>query len=143
MKITKNILFLSENGVTIEESSDERMTKMTKEVAVTIILETSDNRRLFLMKEENDTLDFVKTTIQKDQTGLASVLEHFKQTTSLPVKELRLTELINMKSNGKAIPFFVFELKGDFSNENHYVWSEEKEFTCHLEEVNLDGLPFF
>lgn len=117
---------------------------LNKQIAATVILTDPQGEKRFLMRDAADPLHFMITDIKEELTGLASVLECFKQELGLPVGALHLVELTNVQVALQQLPFFVFSLDSEVPlADEHYRWAYSKEFRTALAEVTITGSPLF
>ncbi|WP_207696261.1 hypothetical protein [Enterococcus sp. DIV0212c] len=117
-----------------------------KKVAGTIMLNLNDGSKKFLVHPVGDSMEFVKTKVSKDMTGLASMLQVFKEEIQLDVTSISLVELTNAHTDAENMPLFVFEMSEDHmvpAIDDKYVWEKPSELKNLLASYEIEGVPMF
>lgn len=116
-----------------------------KKVAGVIIMHLENGTKKFLVSAVESTIDFIATNITDNRTGLASILEYFKNEVHIELTSIRLVELTNMHTAQENIPLFVFEM------EEHpkptinagYKWEQPFQIKELLHTYEIEGVPMF
>lgn len=117
-----------------------------KKVAGTIMLNLKDGSKKFLVHPVTDSMEFVTTKVSDDMTGLASMLQLFKEEIQLDVTSISLVELTNAHSDAENMPLFVFEMDEDHvssSVNQSYVWEQPSKLKSLLASYDIEGVPMF
>lgn len=117
-----------------------------KKVAGTIMLNLNDGSKKFLVQPVGESMAFVTTKVSEDMTGLASMLQVFKEEVQLDVTSINLVELTNAHTDAENMPLFVFEMNEDLvvpTIDNRYVWEKPSELKNLLASYDIQGVPMF
>lgn len=117
-----------------------------KKVAGTIMLNLNDGSKKFLVHPDGESMAFVTTKVSEDMTGLASMLQFFKEEIQLDVTSINLVELTNAHTDAENMPLFVFEMNEDHmnsTNNDSYVWEKPSELKNLLASYDIQGVPMF
>ncbi|MGX7245815.1 hypothetical protein ACWOC1_13310 [Enterococcus quebecensis] len=117
-----------------------------KKVAGTIMLNLNDGSKKFLVHPVGNSMEFVTVKVSEDMTGLASMLQLFKEEIQLDITSISLVELTNAHTDAENMPLFVFEMNEDQTvskiNDN-YVWEKPTELKNLLASYEIEGVPMF
>lgn len=117
-----------------------------KKIAGTIILNLNDGSKKFLVHPVEGSMEFVTTKVSENMTGLASMLQLFKEEIQLDVTSISLVELTNAHSGAENMPLFVFEMSEDpivSAIGGQYVWEKPSELKNLLASYAIEGVPMF
>lgn len=117
-----------------------------KRVAGTVMLNLQNGTKKFLMHMVGEQVELATTTFSNDRTGLATILQLFKETAHLDVTTIKLVELTNGHIGEANIPLFVFETNEDgFNSElpREYSWEDGERFSEIIQDYDIEGVPFF
>lgn len=117
-----------------------------KRVAGTIMLHLQDGSKKFLMYSNKNQVDFAITNFGNEVTGLASILQFFKETVHIDVNDIQLVELTNTHFANENIPLFVFEVDEEKYQANlaeHFIWEKPDKLRAALGDITIEGVPFF
>ncbi|MDA9471935.1 hypothetical protein C240_2124 [Enterococcus sp. 5H] len=117
-----------------------------KKVAGTIMLNLNDGSKKFLVHPVADSMEFVTTKVSENMTGLASMLQVFKEEIQLDVASINLVELTNAHTDAENMPLFVFEMNEEnivSTINNAYVWEKPSELKNLLASYDIEGVPMF
>jgi hypothetical protein len=116
-----------------------------KKVAGTIMLNLNDGSKKFLVHPVNGLMGFVTAKVSEDMTGLASILQIFKEEIQLDVTSISLVELTNAHSAAENMPLFVFEMSEQdmVAINDEYVWEKPSELKNLLASYEIEGVPMF
>ncbi|MGX7150949.1 hypothetical protein [Enterococcus ureasiticus] len=117
-----------------------------KKVAGTIMLNLNDGSKKFLVHPVGESMAFVTAKVSEDMTGLASMLQVFKEEIQLDVTSINLVELTNAHTDAENMPLFVFEMNEDHvvpSIDDRYVWEKPSELKTLLASYDIEGVPMF
>ncbi|MEI5993327.1 hypothetical protein [Candidatus Enterococcus mansonii] len=117
-----------------------------KKVAGTIMLNLNDGSKKFLVRPMGDSMGFVTTKVSEEMTGLASMLQLFKEEVQLDVTSISLVELTNAHTVAENMPLFVFEMNEEDvvpTINNEYVWEKPSELKNLLASYEIEGVPMF
>ncbi|MBM7689367.1 hypothetical protein BCR24_11415 [Enterococcus ureilyticus] len=117
-----------------------------KKVAGTIMLNLNDGSKKFLVHPDGESMAFVTTKVSEDMTGLASMLQFFKEEIQLDVTSINLVELTNAHTDAENMPLFVFEMNEEHmnsTNNDSYVWEKPSELKNLLASYDIQGVPMF
>jgi len=117
-----------------------------KKVAGTVILHLEDGSKRFLVRTFDDSVALAFTNFSEEQTGLANILQLLKEDVDLDIENIRLVERTNGQIHEANVPLFVFE-----SQENQqwaelpeqYYWAEAQTFREIIQDMEIEGMPFF
>ena len=93
-----------------------------------------------------EAIEFAMAKVSDEMTGLASMLQWFKEEVQLDVTSISLVELTNAHINKENVPLFVFEmdeqaLKNEM-DKDLYMGS-----TCRIKTIwskyHIEGVPMF
>ncbi|CAM3282274.1 hypothetical protein [Vagococcus fessus] len=117
-------------------------------VAGTVILNTEDGNKKFLVKKESQTFDFVTTEMNGEITSLATILQELKLNALLDVNLIDLVELTNITIDDKKMPLFVFEMSEKYEShaetiQDDFSWESPKVMRDVLARFNISGVPLF
>ena len=99
-----------------------------KKVAGTIILNLNDGSKKFLMHPIGEAIEFAMAKVSDEMTGLASMLQWFKEEVQLDVTSISLVELTNAHINKENVPLFVFEMDEQALKNEMDKWQFQIEF---------------
>ncbi|MFK4567546.1 hypothetical protein [Enterococcus sp. UD-01] len=116
-----------------------------KKVAGTIMLNLNDGSKKFLVHPVGGLMGFVTAKVSEDMTGLASILQIFKEEIQLDVTSISLVELTNAHSAAENMPLFVFEMSEQdmVAINEDYVWEKPSELKNLLASYEIEGVPMF
>lgn len=117
-----------------------------KKVAGTVMLHLENGSKKFLLHTQGETAELASTVFTEDKTGLANILQFFKEKIHLDVTTINLVELTNGYIDQESIPLFVFEtqeLGQDIQLPDDYHWEEPQVFRKIIEDYDIEGVPFF
>lgn len=117
-----------------------------KKVAGTIMLNLKDGTKKFLVHPVGNSLEFATTKVLNEMTGLASMLQLFKEEIQLDVTSISLVELTNAHTDTEDIPLFVFEMGEDQIEPiivGDYRWEKPSELKNILSAYDIEGVPMF
>lgn len=117
-----------------------------KKVAGTIILNLNDGSKKFLVHPVAESMEFATAKVSEDKTGLASMLQLFKEEVQLDVASISLVELTNAHTDVENMPLFVFETNEEnmvSSINTAYVWEQPSELKNLLASYDIQGVPMF
>ncbi len=86
------------------------------------------------------------TDFSDEQTGLANILHLLKEEVTLDIKNIRLVELTNGQAQDANVPLFVFETQENQQQAelpNQYYWAEAQTFREIIQDMDIEGMPFF
>ena len=92
------------------------------------------------------TKELASTDFSEDKTGLANILQLFKDSIHLDVTAINLVELTNGSIDAENIPLFVFETQESGQDKqlpDGYAWEEPNVFRQIIEDYKIEGMPFF
>ena len=117
-----------------------------KKVAGTIKLNLNDGSKKFLMHPIGEAIEFAMAKVSDEMTGLASMLQWFKEEVQLDVTSISLVELTNAHINKENVPLFVFEmdeqaLKNEMDKD--YTWVAPAELKTIWSKYHIEGVPMF
>ncbi|MDN6639985.1 MAG: hypothetical protein L0L10_04310 [Tetragenococcus sp.] len=119
-----------------------------KKVAGTVILHLEDGSKKFLVRtlDDGQALVFTDFSDEQTQTGLANILQLLKEDARLDIENIRLVELTNGQVYDTNVPLFVFETQetqqwSELPNE--YYWAEAQTFREIIQDMDIEGMPFF
>lgn len=116
-------------------------------VAGIVILNQKDGRKKFLVRKSNDQTDVVKTTIDKQFTSLACILNKLNRSAHLDTTNMELVELTNIDVSDEKMPLFVFSLEEEDGTveplEEGLIWEEPSELRGMLQNFQISGVPIF
>ena len=115
-------------------------------VAGTVILNQRDGHKKFLVQKNQETVEFIQTTIDSNYTSLACILDKLTMTVGLDSELMDLVELTNINIGDEKLPLFVFSLDEDVMNSNvlssDFLWEEPSTLRMVLQHFNVSGVPF-
>ncbi|GBD58188.1 putative uncharacterized protein [Tetragenococcus halophilus subsp. halophilus] len=117
-----------------------------KKVAGTVILHLEDGSKKFLIRTTEDRFTLAFTDFSDEQTGLANILHLLKEEVTLDIKNIRLVELTNGQAQDANVPLFVFETQENQQQRelpNQYYWAEAQTFREIIQDMDIEGMPFF
>lgn len=117
-----------------------------KKVAGTVILHLEDGSKRFLVRTIDDSVALAFTNFSEEQTGLANILQLLKEDVDLDIENIRLVELTNGQVHEANVPLFVFEAQESQQWEelpNQYYWAEAQTFREVIQDMEIEGMPFF
>lgn len=117
-----------------------------KKVAGTVILNLEDGTKKFLIRKADDSFALAFTEFSNEQTGLANILQLLKEEVNLDIKNIHLVELTNGQANNTNVPLFVFEAQENtqqFELPNKYYWAKAQTFREIIQDMEIEGMPFF
>ena len=117
-----------------------------KKVAGTIMLNQKDGSKKFLVHPNGQSKEFITTEVSSDMTGLASILQFFKEEIQLDVTSINLVELTNAHTDQENLPLFVFEMSEDQqlpTINKKFVWEKPSELKKLLTSYEIEGVPMF
>jgi hypothetical protein len=117
-----------------------------KRVAGTIILNLENGSKKFLIRPLGDNIEFVMTKVAEDMTGLASMLQLFKEEIQLDVTSINLVELTNAHIDKENLPLFVFEMEEKHLPKeitSDFTWAEPASLKTLWATYEIEGVPMF
>lgn len=119
-----------------------------KKVAGTVILHLEDGSKKFLVRtlDDGQALAFTDFSDEQTQTGLANILQLLKEDARLDIENIRLVELTNGQVYDTNVPLFVFETQETQQRSelpNEYYWAEAQTFREIIQDMDIEGMPFF
>lgn len=117
-----------------------------KKVAGTIMLNQKDGAKRFLVHPVGQWKEFITTEVSSDMTGLASILQFFKEEIQLDVTSINLVELTNAHTGQENLPLFVFEMSEEEeipTIDKNFVWEKPSELKKLLASYAIEGVPMF
>lgn len=117
-----------------------------KKVAGTVILHLEDGTKQFLIRQKDDTPVLAFTEFSNEQTGLANILQLLKKEVNLDIENIHLVELTNGQVNNTNVPLFVFETqenKQQTELPKEYYWAKAQTFREIIQDMEIEGMPFF
>jgi len=118
----------------------------SKKVAGTVMMHLANGSKRFLMQIHEGTAELASTDFSEDKTGLATILQLFKDRIHLDVTAIELVELTNGHIDTQNIPLFVFETQEAGQTQQlpeGYAWEEPNIFRKIIEDYKIEGVPFF
>ncbi|WP_314066838.1 hypothetical protein [uncultured Vagococcus sp.] len=115
-------------------------------VAGTVMLNSANGDKRFLVKRNEENFDFVTTTMNEDFTSLACILKELKSEVMMDVNSIDLVELTNVSVNNRKMPLFVFEMeeqKNDSVLGDSYAWETPNTLRSVLNKFQISGVPIF
>lgn len=115
-------------------------------VAGTVMLNSANGDKKFLVRKINENFDFVMTPIDGDHTSLACILQELKSEVRVDVNSIDLVELTNVQMDSKKMPFFVFEMEETVAISElaeSYAWETPKTLRTVLNNFKISGVPIF
>ncbi len=116
-------------------------------VAGTVMLNSTDGVKKFLVEKIRPGYKFVTAEISNERTGLACILEALKNDAKIDVSKIGLVELANAHVMDGSIPLFVFEMDeesvGEELQEDLFVWETPATLREVLENYEINGVPSF
>lgn len=119
-------------------------------IAYTIMVQRTDGKWIFLVKDEGANFIFPGTSIEERHTGLAAVIQEMKGTLNLNFDKVELAELTNAVTKDYRIPLFVFkyncgaEVPADLLiPETNVKWQVSDDFKKTIQEYEITGVPLF
>ena len=91
-------------------------------------------------------MEFSSSSLSKEQTGLACVLNTLKEQVNLDITTIHLVELTSGYENDNKIPLFVFEMQENdaFTQlPNDFYWEDPQAFFEVIQKFKIEGMPFF
>ena len=115
-------------------------------VAGTVMLNSANGDKKFLVHKDDDKFNFVMTPIDGDRTSLACILTALKSEVEVDVNSIELVELTNVQMDSKKMPFYVFEIEevaatGELTES--YVWETPSTLRSVLNKFQISGVPIF
>lgn len=117
-----------------------------KRVAGTIILNLDDGSKKFLVRPLGENVEFAATKVSEEMTGLASMLQFFKEEIQLDVTSISLVELTNAHIDEENIPLFVFEMDEEYLKvemNSDYTWAAPAKLKALWTTYEIEGVPMF
>ncbi|MGC6770493.1 hypothetical protein ACYSNR_18530 [Enterococcus sp. LJL128] len=117
-----------------------------KRVAGTIMLNLHDGTKKFLIHPTKDEAEFITAEVSEEMTGLASILQLFKDSIQLDVTSISLVELTNAHNEKEDLPLFVFEMEEGESaklGSDTYMWESPAKLKDLLSAYDMAGVPMF
>ncbi|GAA3024942.1 hypothetical protein GCM10019998_21810 [Tetragenococcus solitarius] len=117
-----------------------------KKVAGTVILHLEDGTKQFLIRQKDDTPVLAFTEFSNEQTGLANILQLLKKEVNLDIENIHLVELTNGQVNNTNVPLFVFETQESKQHTElpkEYYWAKAQTFRGIIQDMEIEGMPFF
>ena len=118
----------------------------SKKVAGTVMMHLANGSKRFLMQMNEGNAELASTDFSEDKTGLATILQLFKEQIHLDVTAIELVELTNGNIGMQNVPLFVFETKEAVQTQQlptGYAWEEPNIFRKIIEDYDIEGVPFF
>jgi hypothetical protein len=118
----------------------------SKKVAGTVMMHLANGSKKFLMQTHKGTAELASTDFSEDKTGLANILQLFKDSIHLDVTAIDIVELTNGSIDAENIPLFVFETQESGQDKqlpDGYAWEEPNVFRQIIEDYKIEGMPFF
>ncbi|MBE9390109.1 hypothetical protein [Vagococcus salmoninarum] len=115
-------------------------------VAGTVILNSANGDKKFLVRKSENKFDFVTTPMNQDLTNLACILQELKSEVMMDVNSIDLVELTNVIVENKKMPLFVFEMEDRGEKlvlEEEYVWETPTTLRAVLNKFQVSGVPIF
>ncbi|XUB35536.1 hypothetical protein IGI41_000521 [Enterococcus sp. DIV0876] len=106
----------------------------------------ANGSKRFLMHMNEGNAELASTDFSEDKTGLATILQLFKERIQLDVTAIELVELTNGNIDTQNIPLFVFETQEAEQTQQlpaGYAWEEPNTFRKIIEDYDIEGVPFF
>nr|WP_231849656.1 hypothetical protein [Melissococcus plutonius] len=117
-----------------------------KKVSGTVMLNLNDGSKRFLIHKMDQKTSFATTNVADNMTGLASILQLFKEKIQLDISSINLVELTNAHTEEENIPLFVFEIDENQSInqlKNNYYWENPSKLINLLTSYDIKGVPLF
>lgn len=117
-----------------------------KRVAGTIMLNQKDGAKRFLVHPVGQSKEFITTEVSDDMTGLASILQFFKEEIQLDISSINLVELTNAHTDQENLPLFVFEMNEEKEIPvigKNFIWEKPSELKKLLTSYAIEGVPMF
>lgn len=118
-----------------------------KRVAGTIMLNLENGSKKFLMRPLGENIEFATAKVSDSMTGLASMLQLFKEEIQLDVTNINLVELTNAHINKENLPLFVFEMEEKYMpkhfTNSDYTWAEPSKLKALWSSYEIEGVPMF
>lgn len=115
-------------------------------VAGTVILNQQDGHKKFLVQKDQETVNFIQTTIDTNYTSLACILDKLTQSVGLDSDAMDLVELTNINIEDEKLPLFVFSLDEEnietSALNSEFLWEEPSTLRMVLQHFNVSGVPF-
>lgn len=119
-------------------------------IAYTIMVQRTDGKWIFLVKQENINFIFPGTTIEERHTGLATVIQEMKKKLDLNFDKVELAELTNAVIEDERIPLFVFKYNCGTEDpvdlllpETNLKWQVSDDFKKTIQKYEISGVPLF
>ena len=100
----------------------------------------------FLMHPIGEAIEFAMAKVSDEMTGLASMLQWFKEEVQLDVTSISLVELTNAHINKENVPLFVFEMDEQALKMKWiktYTWVAPAELKTIWSKYHIEGVPMF
>lgn len=115
-------------------------------VAGTVILNQEDGHKKFLVRKENDQVEFVMTKVDNEYTSLACILNEFRDEVHLDTGNMELVELTSVYFGELKMPLFVFSLDEEKESldveDSIFSWEDPKTLREILENFEISGVPY-
>ncbi len=115
-------------------------------VAGTVILNQENGHKKFLVKNEQDHVEFVMTEVDANYTSLACILNEIRDGVHLNTNDMDLVELTNINIGNDKMPLFVFSLDEGKNNldskEGQFTWEDPSTLRKVLQKFQISGVPY-
>lgn len=110
------------------------------------MMHLENGSKKFLLHSQDGNPELASIAFAEGKTGLANILQLFKESVHLDISTIDLVELTNGYIDSENIPLFVFETQESIQSQqlpDGYEWEEPTVFRQIIKDYNIEGVPLF